>query len=148
MVAVRLGGWAARHAPIRRLFPSADQQHVVSATQRFSSRAHRILSASWFLPTGMPALAELLLDAASLYLFFLAVGYRSELGAILVAYAAANILAVIPVTPAGLGVIEANLVAVTVAYGAPVQLAVLAVLGYRVANFWLPLPIGLACSVH
>jgi uncharacterized membrane protein YbhN (UPF0104 family) len=36
-------------------------------------------------------------------------------------------------------VIEVTLVAVTVAFGAPRATAVLAVLGYRVVNYWLPL---------
>jgi uncharacterized membrane protein YbhN (UPF0104 family) len=43
------------------------------------------------------------------------------------------------VTPGGLGVIEVTLVAITVGFGAPRATAVLAVLGYRIANYWLPL---------
>ena len=42
-------------------------------------------------------------------------------------------------TPGGLGVIEVTLVAITVGFGAPRPTAVLAVLGYRIANYWLPL---------
>jgi uncharacterized protein (TIRG00374 family) len=92
--------------------------------------------------------AELVADAGSLYLFFLATGYRPQPGAILVAYGAANIVSAIPITPAGLGVIEATLVAVTVAFGAPSHTAVPAVLAYRVANFWLPLPVGAAAYLR
>jgi uncharacterized membrane protein YbhN (UPF0104 family) len=54
----------------------------------------------------------------------------------------------VPITPAGLGVIEATLVAVTVAFGAPSHTAVPAVLAYRVANFWLPLPVGAAAYLR
>jgi uncharacterized membrane protein YbhN (UPF0104 family) len=52
---------------------------------------------------------------------------------------AANIASVIPLTPGGLGVIEVTLVAVTVGFGAPRPTAVLAVLGYGLVNYWLPL---------
>ena len=65
-----------------------------------------------------------------------------ETGPLAVAYAAANIASAIPVTPGGLGVIEVTLVAITVGFGAPRATAVLAVLGYRIVNYWLPLPPG------
>jgi uncharacterized protein (TIRG00374 family) len=51
----------------------------------------------------------------------------------------ANIASAIPLTPGGLGVIEVTLVAVTVGFGAPRATAVLAVIGYRIVNYWLPL---------
>jgi hypothetical protein len=43
------------------------------------------------------------------------------------------------VTPGGQGVIEVTLVTITVGFGAPRATAVLAVLGYRIVNYWLPL---------
>jgi uncharacterized membrane protein YbhN (UPF0104 family) len=50
------------------------------------------------------------------------------------------------IAPGGLGVIEVTLVAITVGYGAPRSTAVLAVLSYRLVNYWLPLPAGaVAC---
>ena len=36
---------------------------------------------------------------------------------------------------------------VSVAFGAPRQISVVAVLGYRLVNFWLPLPVGLAAYI-
>jgi uncharacterized protein (TIRG00374 family) len=73
---------------------------------------------------------------------FLALRYQPGFGPLAVAYAAANIASAIPVTPGGLGVIEVTLVAITVGFGAPRATAVLAVLGYRIVNYWLPLPPG------
>jgi uncharacterized protein (TIRG00374 family) len=70
---------------------------------------------------------------------FLAFRYQPGFGPLAVAYAAANIASAIPVTPGGLGVIEVTLVAITVGFGAPRATAVIAVLGYRVVNYWLPL---------
>jgi Lysylphosphatidylglycerol synthase TM region len=43
------------------------------------------------------------------------------------------------VTPGGLGVVEVTMVAITVGFGAPRPTAVLAVLGYRIVNYWLQL---------
>lgn len=43
-----------------------------------------------------------------------------------------------------LGVIEVTLVAITVGFGAPRPIAVLATLAYRLVNYWLPLPAGAA----
>ena len=73
---------------------------------------------------------------------FLALRYQPGFGPLAVAYAAANIASAIPLTPGGLGVIEVTLVAITVGFGAPRATAVLAVLGYRIVNYWLPLPPG------
>jgi uncharacterized protein (TIRG00374 family) len=54
----------------------------------------------------------------------------------------ANIASAVRITPGGLGVIEVTLVAITVGYGAPRATAVVAVLSYRLVNYWLPLPAG------
>jgi uncharacterized membrane protein YbhN (UPF0104 family) len=51
-------------------------------------------------------------------------------------------------TPGGLGVIEVTLVAVTVGFGAPRPTAVLAVLGYRIVNYWLPLLPGAVAYIR
>jgi uncharacterized protein (TIRG00374 family) len=70
---------------------------------------------------------------------FLALHYQPGFGPPAVAYAAANIASAIPVTPGELGVIEVTMAAITIGFGAPRATAVLAVLGYRIVNYWLPL---------
>jgi uncharacterized protein (TIRG00374 family) len=57
----------------------------------------------------------------------------------------ANVLAAIPLTPAGLGVVETVLITSLVGFGVPHSQAILAVLAYRLINFWLPIPAGGAC---
>ncbi|MEU4693923.1 lysylphosphatidylglycerol synthase transmembrane domain-containing protein [Actinoplanes sp. NPDC023714] len=59
-------------------------------------------------------------------------------------YLTVQVIRQIPLTPGGLGVIEASLLAGLVASGAPATEAVGIVLGYRVISFWLMLPVGLA----
>ena len=69
-------------------------------------------------------------------------------GPLAVAYGAANIASAIPLTPGGLGVVEVALVAITVGFGSPRATAVLAVLGYRVVSYWLPLIPGAIAYVR
>ncbi len=70
---------------------------------------------------------------------FAAGRYQPGFGPQAVAYAAANIASALPITPGRLGVMEVTLVAITAGFGAPRATAVLTVLGYRIANYWLPL---------
>lgn len=51
-------------------------------------------------------------------------------------------------TPGGLGVTEVTLVAVTVGFGVPRPTAVVAVLGYRIVNYWLPLLPGAVAYIR
>jgi putative heme transporter len=88
------------------------------------------------------ATANWLLDAASLWIFLAAFGFPISPVDLMVAYGLANILAVIPITPAGLGVIELFLIPTLVGFGVPHADALVAVLTYRFVNFWLPIPIG------
>jgi hypothetical protein len=62
---------------------------------------------------------------------------------VLVAYGAAALLTMIPITPGGLGFVEAGLASLLVVAGIPGPIALLATLAYRIVSFWLPLPAGL-----
>jgi uncharacterized protein (TIRG00374 family) len=61
---------------------------------------------------------------------------------VLLAYAAADILALLPITPGGLGIVEAGLSSLLVLAGVHPATAVLATLAYRLASYWLPLISG------
>jgi hypothetical protein len=88
------------------------------------------------------AAANWLLDAASLWVFVTAFGHRPPVVGTLVAFGLANVLAAIPITPGGLGVVEAVLVPTLVGFGTPSTVAILGVASYRLLNFWLPIPLG------
>jgi uncharacterized protein (TIRG00374 family) len=83
-----------------------------------------------------------LLDAASLWSFIAALGHRVNPVELFVAYGIAYVLAVIPLTPAGLGVIEVTAATLLLSFGVPRTFATLGVLGWRLVNFWLPIPLG------
>lgn len=83
-----------------------------------------------------------LLDAAVLWVFLAALGHPTAVPAVLVAYGLANVLAAIPVSPGGLGIVEATLVATLAGFGVPRAVAALSVAAYRLVQFWLPIPAG------
>jgi hypothetical protein len=88
-----------------------------------------------------------LLDAASLWSFVAAFGHIVDPIELFAAYGIANVLGAIPITPGGLGVIEASAAALLVTFGLTKAVATYAVLGWRLVNFWLPIPIGAASYI-
>ena len=123
--------------------PFVKAETVTSLVQKVADRM-KILFASSDLLTraGLWAAANWLLDAASLWVFLFAFGQAVSPIDVLVAYGLANILAVIPLTPSGLGVIELTIVAVLKGFGVPGGVAAAGVLSWRLVNFWLPIPFG------
>ena len=61
---------------------------------------------------------------------------------VLLAYSAAGIVALLPLTPGGLGIVEASLAGLLVLAGVGPGYALLATLAYRIASYWLPLLAG------
>jgi len=91
------------------------------------------------------ATANWLLDAASLWCCVRAFGHVLDPVGLMVAFGLANVGAALPFTPGGLGVVEGILVPTLVAFGSTRGIAILGVLTYRLFNFWVPIPVGLAC---
>lgn len=71
-----------------------------------------------------------------------AVGARPSPSLVLLAYASAVVLAMIPLSPGGLGFVEAGLAGMLTLAGVDGGKAVFATLVYRLAEYWLPLFIG------
>jgi uncharacterized protein (TIRG00374 family) len=80
--------------------------------------------------------------ATALWLFVSAFGHRVPIYGLIVAFGLAYVTAALPITPAGLGVVEVVLVSLLTFFGAPVGAATLGVVLYRLVNFWLPIPLG------
>jgi uncharacterized protein (TIRG00374 family) len=81
-------------------------------------------------------------DYATLLAALSAVGAHPRPGLVLLAFCAAQVLAQIPITPGGLGFVEAGLTAMLKLAGVPAGAAVLATFAYRLFSYWLPLPLG------
>ena len=82
-------------------------------------------------------------DYATLLAALAAVGSTPRPALVLLAFCAAQVLAQIPVTPGGLGFVEAGLTAMLALAGVGAGKAVLATLAYRLFAYWLQLPAGL-----
>ena len=93
------------------------------------------------------AVANQLFDFLALEASLLAVGASVDPILVLLAYVAAATLSMIPITPGGLGFVEAGLAGVLTLAGASPDEAVLATLLYRLFSYWLPLPLGLGASI-
>ncbi len=100
------------------------------------------LGASW--KTAVTAsLGKWLFDYLALVAAIYAVGARPHPSVILLAYVAAQLLGMIPLTPGGLGFVEAGLAGTLALAGVGGSQALVATLAYRLASFWLPIPAGL-----
>ena len=71
-----------------------------------------------------------------------AIGSSASPSLVLLSYATAGVIALIPITPGGLGIVEAGLSGMLVLAGVSAADALIATLGYRLASYWLPLPAG------
>jgi uncharacterized protein (TIRG00374 family) len=78
------------------------------------------------------------LDHLSLFAALLSVGARPRAGLVVPAFVAAMVLAAIPITPGGLGSVEAGLTATVTVSGVPAVTATTATLAYRLVSYWLP----------
>jgi uncharacterized protein (TIRG00374 family) len=86
--------------------------------------------------------ANRMFDYAALVAALVAFGARARPSEVLLAYVVAQALALIPITPGGLGFVESGLTALLVLIGISADTALIATLMYRLVSFWLPIPVG------
>ena len=84
-------------------------------------------------------------DFGSLLAVLRATGTKPKPALVLLAYAATAVLALLPLTPGGLGIVEASLSGLLVLANVPSANAVVATLAFRVGSYWLPTIAGGVC---
>jgi len=99
------------------------------------------LGTRWHLALGA-SIGNWLFDYLALVAALYAVGAHPRPSLILLAYGFAAVLGMIPITPGGLGFVEAGLVGMLTLSHVSASDALLATLAYRIVSFWLPLPAG------
>jgi hypothetical protein len=99
-------------------------------------------AADWAIVTIMSVL-NWTLDLGCLLACITAIGAPMHWSTVIIAYSLSQLLNAIPLTPGGLGIIEAGIAALLVAYGMTAADAIAVVIVYRIISFWLPTPIGL-----
>jgi uncharacterized protein (TIRG00374 family) len=82
-------------------------------------------------------------DYLTLMAALTAIGSHPRPGLVLLAFCGASLLGQIPITPGGLGFVEAGLTAMLALAGVAAGDAVVATFAYRLFSYWLPLPLGL-----
>jgi uncharacterized protein (TIRG00374 family) len=100
-----------------------------------------VLGRSWFTAVVLVS-GRLIFDYLCLLGALRAVGSHPHPSLILLAYAATSIIALVPLTPGGLGIVEASLSGLLVLAGVKGATAVVATLAYRLISYWLPLLAG------
>lgn len=137
----RAVGLVARGPLRRRIDPHAAGLAVhrgIEAAGRLANDARGLrTAAAW-------AAANWFLDAGALTLLACTIGRGTPLGALLLAYVVGQLVAAIPLTPGGIGVVETAMTGALVAAGAPAGAATATVLSWRIVSFWLPILAGLA----
>lgn len=108
----------------------AERDRVAAA---FAGRWLRALAA---------AAGNRILDYATLVAALVAVGAHVRPSLVLIAYVASLALTLVPVTPGGLGFVETGLTSLLVLAGASADQALAGTLLYRLASYWLPIPLG------
>jgi uncharacterized protein (TIRG00374 family) len=101
----------------------------------------RVLGAGWWKALIYSA-GNWLLDLTALLVSLAAVGAQPRASVVLLAYVVAAFLGMIPITPGGLGFVEAGLVGTLGLAGIGTDQALLATLVYRLAAYWMPMPTG------
>ena len=85
---------------------------------------------------------RLFLDYGCLLAAIRATGAKPNPSLVLLAYAVAGLLKLVPITPGGLGIVEAGLSGLLILAGVPSGDAVVATLAYRIISYWLPIFVG------
>jgi uncharacterized protein (TIRG00374 family) len=117
---------------------------ILEASRTFSLMARDKRVLAWSL---IWASLNWLLDAASLWCFVAAFGHTVNPVELFAAYGIANVAGALPVTPGGLGVVDSIAPLLLVGFGVTRSVATLGVIGWRLVNFWLPIPTGAAAYV-
>jgi putative heme transporter len=117
-----------RHLPARLV---AERDRIVDTLGPRWKRALAAALGRWAFDFGCLLAALRALDALP------------RAGLVLLAFCAAQVLAQIPLTPGGLGFVEAGLTAMLTLAGVPAGTAVVATFAYRLFAYWLQLPLGL-----
>jgi uncharacterized protein (TIRG00374 family) len=123
-----------------------DEEKAGQTVRHIAARLRELMTEPRLLArVTMWAAAALLLDASSLWVFLRAFGASAPIDGLLVSFGIANLVAAAPLTPGGLGLVEGIYVPLLTGFGIPRATVAVAVPMYRLAQYWLPIPIGAAC---
>lgn len=138
--AVRATGRAAgavAHVVRRRVTADSAERALMAQRDRIAGA----FAGRWWRAV-IAAAANRMLDYAALVAALVAFGAEARPAEVLLAYVVAQALAFVPITPGGVGLVDAGLTGLLVVIGVPTETALIGTLLYRLFSFWLPIPIG------
>jgi len=130
---IRLFGW------LPRLTPDRLGRFVDELASRLTELLTHPARLAW---ATAGSLGNWVFDLISLWAAIRAFGHSPNITLVGVSFCVAQVAASLPISPAGLGVVESSLVPLLISFGATSVVAVLGVLTWRVFNYWFPLPVG------
>jgi putative heme transporter len=134
--AERVVRWAARRVRV-------DEDKAALALNQVGLRLEQLVRDKQLLGrVAFWAALNWLLDAGALWVFVRAFGASIDPDALIVAFGIANVLAAVPITPAGLGYVDTGYITMFVGFGIPRRIATLGIGAYRFAQFFFPMLLG------
>jgi uncharacterized protein (TIRG00374 family) len=141
-------GRAAQSLRNRIKRSSAPRTDLPDRLLRERNEVRWVLGANWWEALLFSA-GRWVLDYLTLLAALTAVHASPRPSTVLLAFCAAQFLGTLPLTPGGLGFVEAGLTGTLVLAGVGTGAAVVATLAYRMVSFWLPIPAGaIAAVIH
>jgi uncharacterized protein (TIRG00374 family) len=145
LLAVGRAAQSARNRLMRRRAPLTG---LPDRLLRERDEVRSVLGRHWWQALLLSA-GRWVLDYMTLLAALTAVHVDPRPSTVLLAFCAAQFLGTLPLTPGGLGFVEAGLTGTLVLAGVPAGAAVVATLAYRLVSFWLPIPAGgVAALLH
>jgi len=135
---------AAVHASrlMKRVRPGWDDSGLIRATASAAETGQRMRNGAWLRPACC-SLMVLIFDLLCLRYAFLAAGHVLDVSLLVAGYGVPLLLGRASFVPGGIAVIEVAMAALFAGLGVPANVAVVAVLAYRLFSFWLPALIGI-----
>jgi uncharacterized membrane protein YbhN (UPF0104 family) len=136
LVRARLYSLVARLPHVNARWVDGVVENLAQSARALADNRHRLSRIFVWAATNW------LLDASCLWVCLRAFGYSERVGPLLAVYGLVNLVAMLPITPGGLGIVEGVLIPAVVSFGSPRGVAVLGVLTWRLIAFWLPIPLS------
>lgn len=110
-------------------------EELRAARRKFSGQPREVLR------LGALAFGYWGFDVLCMMLVFAALGVLASPFVLFAGYGVATVLALVPLTPGGIGVFETTMLAILALLDVGAE-AALPILGYRLFNFWMPIPLA------
>jgi len=140
-IAGSIAGGGAKLA--KRVVKKINPRHIRSRAEAIALQSQQMLRGRQAWGTVAYSFGYWIVDTAVLYAMLWGLNQDPHIGVVLLASTVGRLLATIPITPGGIGIVEVAETAILSALGVNATIAALAVIAYRVISFWIVNVVGL-----